>query len=60
MKKSILNIGRALSKAEQQTINGGGRPCSDDCFWPGAAGDYCRTSACEFGQCSNSLICEAL
>ncbi|WP_157821877.1 hypothetical protein [Tenacibaculum sp. Bg11-29] len=26
MKKSILNIGKALNKAEQQTINGGYAP----------------------------------
>ncbi|WBX75927.1 hypothetical protein PG911_14940 [Tenacibaculum ovolyticum] len=26
MKKSILNLGEALNKAEQQIINGGGAP----------------------------------
>ena len=31
MKKSILNLGKALNKAEQQTINGGN-------------GGYCRTN----------------
>jgi hypothetical protein len=33
MKKSILNIGKALNKAEQKEINGGatGRACSNNC-----------------------------
>jgi len=28
MKKSILNVGKALSKAEQQKINGGNNDCT--------------------------------
>ncbi len=28
MKKSILNLGKALNKIEQKTINGGGNECS--------------------------------
>ena len=27
MKKSILNLGKALNKAEQKSINGGWDPC---------------------------------
>jgi hypothetical protein len=27
MKKSILNFGKALNKAEQKSINGGGKQC---------------------------------
>ncbi|MEQ6125287.1 hypothetical protein AAON49_13850 [Pseudotenacibaculum sp. MALMAid0570] len=39
MKKSILNIGKALNKAEQKQVNGGlkPRPCcnpADDCCVP--------------------------
>lgn len=59
MKKSILNIGNALNKVEQKSIQGGGRPCSETCFWEGSEGDYCRTADCIFGQCSAG-ICEAL
>ena len=36
MKKSILNIGKALNKAEQKTVNGGkgGIRCTDDSHCP--------------------------
>lgn len=61
MKKSILNIGKALSKAEQQTINGGGRPCAETCYWQSwFAGDFCRTADCQQGLCSGSGICELI
>ncbi|PKH50675.1 hypothetical protein CXF68_08185 [Tenacibaculum sp. Bg11-29] len=42
MKKSILNLGKALNKAKQKQINGGGRyiicsmemgECPCNCFW---------------------------
>ena len=32
MKKSILNIGKALNKAEQQQIQGGNFQCILDCY----------------------------
>jgi len=31
MKKSILNLGKALNKAQQQAINGGTRGCASSC-----------------------------
>ena len=37
MKKSILNLGKALNKAEQKTVNGGqvfGGPCFEWCADP--------------------------
>lgn len=59
MKKSILNIGKALSKAEQQTVNGGGRPCSETCYWSSwFPGDFCRTADCIQGFCSTQGLCE--
>ena len=30
MKKSILNFGKAINKAEQQTINGGRKQCDSN------------------------------
>ena len=55
MKKSILNIGKALNKAEQKEINGGRRlasgPCSctqtSDCApTPGICGEVCFNGQC--------------
>ncbi|MFY0629885.1 MAG: hypothetical protein JXR05_05850 [Flavobacteriaceae bacterium] len=58
MKKQILNIGKALNKAEQKTINGGGRPCQDMCDWSGwEIADWCRTAACGLGQCLPNGYC---
>ena len=31
--KSLLNIGTALTKAEQQSINGGKSKCDLNCLW---------------------------
>lgn len=31
MNKNILNLGKALNKAEQKTINGGNMPCFEWC-----------------------------
>lgn len=59
MKTSILTLGKALNRREQKSINGGGRPCSTTCYWSSwFPGDYCRTSACEFGQCDTNGFCE--
>ncbi len=44
MKKQILNLGKALNKTEQKTINGGGHGgcwVNEDCF----AGQYCCKGA---------------
>jgi hypothetical protein len=52
MKKSILNIGRTLNKADQKSINGGwdifpecqyrGQPCNGGrCEWNGEGELYC-------------------
>ncbi|MBA6156389.1 hypothetical protein H3Z83_07665 [Tenacibaculum sp. S7007] len=30
MKKSILNLGKALNKAEQKTVNGGRKQCDSN------------------------------
>jgi len=48
MKKSILNFGKALNKAKQKEINGGGgkKFCSSnqDCQWGyGCCGGVCIT-----------------
>ena len=34
MKKQFLNLGKALNKAEQKEINGGGFPCISRCDLP--------------------------
>ena len=34
MKKSILNLGKVLNKAEQQVINGKGKSSMGDCLIP--------------------------
>ncbi len=61
MKKSILNIGNALSKTEQKKVNGG----SDDCFTPylcyGAPNPFVPCGTCEeYNQlsqyCKNRVI----
>ncbi len=41
MKKSILNLGKALNKAEQKLINGGGLRCTSP-------------NSCPTGQCCNA------
>ena len=48
MKKQILNLGKALNKTEQQTINGGGwcsNQCSGDSNCP--SGQECFTGTCD-------------
>lgn len=59
MKKSILNIGKALNKAEQRHINGGGRPCAATCYWSSwFPGDFCRTETCQAAFCNAQGNCE--
>jgi len=31
--KNLLNLGKALTKAEQKSINGGKGPCNIQCTW---------------------------
>jgi hypothetical protein len=45
MKKQILNLGKALNKAEQKSINGGGEYCDSP--------DSCPTGQC----CSSNNTC---
>ncbi|CAM1350219.1 hypothetical protein [Tenacibaculum crassostreae] len=47
MKKSILNLGKALNKAEQKQINGGDDPILGD---PGSGGSG-SSSTNEYGVC---------
>ncbi|WP_435263970.1 hypothetical protein [Tenacibaculum sp. nBUS_03] len=59
MKKSILNLGNALNKADQKQINGGKKKCDthNDCG-PGAC---CNTSRfCQLFGAPNSggLLCD--
>lgn len=64
MKKQILNIGKALNKAEQKTINGGhmlaapcrgGKDMDTGCLC--TSGDQCSSGSCRksrgqiFGNC---------
>ncbi|MFD2566437.1 hypothetical protein [Pseudotenacibaculum haliotis] len=56
--KSLKQLGKILSKAEQKQVNGSGRPCQDQCPPVLSPGDYCRTGACQFGQCNAQMICE--
>ena len=46
MKKSILNLGRALNKAEQKTINGGGAVGFCDVYGNCPSGQYCKGDYC--------------
>ncbi|MFY0629886.1 MAG: hypothetical protein JXR05_05855 [Flavobacteriaceae bacterium] len=48
MKKSILNTGKALDKAEQKQINGGtGYPCGPlTCYFPETCGQVNGVWAC--------------
>lgn len=45
MKKSILNLGKALNKGEQKQIQGGKKQCDADhlCSWPN---EYCFSGYC--------------
>jgi len=45
MKKQFLNLGKALSKAEQREINGGAGTCDDECS-PSAGGSCSSGSEC--------------
>lgn len=47
MKKSILNIGKALNKAQQKSINGGG---TNDCTIPSVC-EICGGFAGPGGSC---------
>jgi hypothetical protein len=60
MKKQILSIGKALSKAEQKVINGGrlvpisiGLPCEEPVLPPPPVG--CNYK--KIGPCRYTLIC---
>ena len=61
MKKQILSIGKALSKAEQQTINGGALvpspigdlPCEEPVLAPPPEGCYYR----RIRPCTYILMC---
>ncbi|MBC8754047.1 hypothetical protein H2O64_05150 [Kordia sp. YSTF-M3] len=61
MKKQILSIGKALSKTEQKTINGGavgpipidGLPCEEPQLAPPPEGCFYRRIA----PCTYRLIC---
>ena len=68
MKKSILNIGKALNRIEQKQINGGGGSCPNDPYGTGHTGQSCNTTAdcdpnpiprapimCSFGCCLNAF-----
>jgi hypothetical protein len=50
MKKSILNIGKKLDKAEQQAINGGHHVC--DYFHP----EYCQDDTDCYEPWGNPLV----
>ena len=54
MKKSILNLGKALNKAEQKSINGGAGGCNHMalCFSQSDCGDinFCQLK-CGRGRC---------
>ena len=64
MKKQILNLGKALNKAEQKQINGG---YISECFSDNDCGlvpnmycterGFCR-AICNGVQCPNTNICE--
>ncbi|CAL2076074.1 hypothetical protein [Tenacibaculum sp. 190524A02b] len=58
MKKSILNLGKALEKKAQKQINGGGKACNYNAY-----PDFgCRPgSCCSRGQCIKigSALCAA-
>jgi len=58
MRKEILNIGKALNKAEQQKINGGTVSCNTDSDCPKSApgGSGCNPF-CANGTCIWSLDC---
>ncbi len=52
MRKSILNLGNALNKAEQRSINGGfgstgPGPCTVDVCQAGARGEWLFDPGCE-------------
>ncbi|TDQ23969.1 hypothetical protein [Tenacibaculum caenipelagi] len=51
MKKSILNLGKALNKIEQKTINGGGESCPPrGCYY---SDDPLNTPATLCGTCQD-------
>ena len=63
MKKSIFNLGKALSKAEQKSINGGIGGCYGlyFCQFDCAEGDRCAvpngSGGANFGTIQNGLCC---
>ncbi|MEX6626210.1 hypothetical protein [Tenacibaculum salmonis] len=61
MKKSILNLGKALNKAEQKNVNGGGLPGSPgvgtDESYVGACVDKCNKNYPNSSTCLN--ICSS-
>jgi len=59
MKKSILNIGKALNKAEQKQISGGSLSLAL-CKGLGRNGQMCNTSAdCIVSKIWASPVCDA-
>ncbi|MFD2566434.1 hypothetical protein [Pseudotenacibaculum haliotis] len=64
MKKSILNIGTPLDKAEQKAIVGSGRGCTTDCecYWSHGGNDsfgyVCYNPTGQFGICVQGIYTE--
>jgi hypothetical protein len=54
MKKSILNIGKALSRAEQKLVFGGSGPCRDSYPNQGTGCKCQRNDQCSSGNCGSS------
>ena len=63
MKKSILNLGKALNKAEQKEVNGGLMAWSGKCLCPNgevvnATGTGSSRKACH-GACEGKQVCNS-
>lgn len=56
--KNLKNLGQALSKAEQQSINGGRLVFGPD-NWPGSNGGCNPQSQClsNSGRCTHTMTC---
>ncbi len=52
MKKQILNLGKALNKAEQRTVNGGGGSC-----WMATNEEECSNAGGQWYSCAPHLGC---
>lgn len=56
MKKQILNLGKALNKAEQRTINGGVEQC--DSQYRCGVGKCCNTAGwCQSFNANTGYLC---